>query len=53
VVDALPERERLCLHLRHDGLRYRDIAKVLDISLGAVAKLLARAIARLERTDQR
>jgi RNA polymerase sigma-70 factor (ECF subfamily) len=53
VLNALPERERLCLHLRHDGLGYREIAKVLGISLGAVAKLLARAIGRLERTDQR
>jgi RNA polymerase sigma-70 factor (ECF subfamily) len=53
VLNALPERERLSLHLRHDGLRYREIAKVLGISLGAVAKLLARAIGRLERTDQR
>jgi RNA polymerase sigma-70 factor (ECF subfamily) len=53
VLNALPERERQCLHLRHDGLRYREIAKVLGISLGAVAKLLARAIGRLERADQR
>ena len=53
VLSALPERERQCLHLRHDGLRYREIAKVLGISLGAVAKLLARAIGRLERADER
>jgi RNA polymerase sigma-70 factor (ECF subfamily) len=53
VLNALSERERQCLHLRHDGLRYREIAKVLDISLGAVAKLLARAIGRLERAGQR
>jgi RNA polymerase sigma-70 factor (ECF subfamily) len=53
VLDALPQRERQCLHLRNDGLRYREIAKVVGISLGAVAKLLARAIGRLERADQR
>ena len=53
VLNALPERERQCLHLRHDGLRYREIAKVLGVSLGAVAKLLARGIGRLERADQR
>jgi RNA polymerase sigma-70 factor (ECF subfamily) len=53
VLDALPERERQCLHLRHDGLRYRDIARVLGISLGAVAKSVARAVGRLERADQR
>jgi RNA polymerase sigma-70 factor (ECF subfamily) len=51
VFDALPERDRQCLHLRRTGLRYREIARVLDISLGAVAKSLARAIARLERAD--
>jgi RNA polymerase sigma-70 factor (ECF subfamily) len=53
VLNALPQRERQCVHLRNDGLRYREIAKVLGISLGAVAKLLARAIGRLERADQR
>jgi RNA polymerase sigma-70 factor, ECF subfamily len=53
VLNALPQRERQCLHLRNDGLRYREIAKVLGISLGGVAKLLARAIGRLERADQR
>jgi RNA polymerase sigma-70 factor (ECF subfamily) len=53
VLNALPERERQCLHLRHKGLRYREIANVLEISLGAVAKTVARAIGRLERADQR
>jgi RNA polymerase sigma-70 factor (ECF subfamily) len=52
VLMALPERERQCLHLRHDGLRYREIGNVLGISLGGVAKLLARAIGRLERADR-
>jgi RNA polymerase sigma-70 factor (ECF subfamily) len=53
VLSALSEKERRCLHLRHEGLRYREIAGVLGISLGGVAKLLARAIGRLERADQR
>ena len=53
VFSALTQRERQCLHLRHDGLRYREIAKLLGISLGAVAKSVARAIGRLERADQR
>jgi RNA polymerase sigma-70 factor (ECF subfamily) len=52
VLNALPERDRRCLHLRGDGLRYRDIARVLGISLGAVAKSIARSIARLERSDR-
>lgn len=50
---ALSLRERQCLHLRHDGLRYREIATLLGISLGAVAKTVARAIGRLERADER
>jgi RNA polymerase sigma-70 factor (ECF subfamily) len=48
-VGALPEREQRCLSLRAEGLRYRDIAGVLGISLGSVANSLARAIARLTR----
>ena len=40
-------RERLCLFLRAEGLPYRDIAKALDVSLGAVAKSLARTMTRL------
>lgn len=47
VYRALPERERQCLTLRAEGLRYRDIARTLGISLGSVAKAMARAAARL------
>jgi RNA polymerase sigma-70 factor (ECF subfamily) len=53
VLRALPERERQCLRLRGNGLRYRDIAKVLGISLGAVAKAMGRAVARVQHSDQR
>jgi RNA polymerase sigma-70 factor (ECF subfamily) len=51
VVRALPEQDRSCLHLRAEGLRYRDIAKVLGVSLGAVALSLQRSLARLARAD--
>jgi RNA polymerase sigma-70 factor (ECF subfamily) len=47
VIRALPDRDRRCLHLRAAGLAYRDIARVLGISLGAVAKSMARAVRRL------
>jgi len=47
VVRALPWRDRQCLYLRADGLPYRDIAKALGVSLGTVAKSLARAVTRL------
>jgi RNA polymerase sigma-70 factor (ECF subfamily) len=47
ILRALPERDRHCLHLRAAGLRYREIARVLGISLGAVGKSMARAVGRL------
>jgi RNA polymerase sigma-70 factor (ECF subfamily) len=47
VMRALPERDRQCLYLRAEGLRYREIADVLGISLGSVAKSLTRSLARL------
>jgi RNA polymerase sigma-70 factor (ECF subfamily) len=53
VVDALPETDRECLYLRSEGLRYREIADVLGISLGSVANSLARSLARLAAADER
>jgi RNA polymerase sigma-70 factor, ECF subfamily len=47
VLKALPERDRRCVYLRAEGLRYREIAHVLGMSLGGVAKALTRAVARL------
>ena len=52
-MNALPVRERRCLQLRAEGLRYREIARVLGLSLGTVANTLARALARLRRVDER
>jgi RNA polymerase sigma-70 factor (ECF subfamily) len=52
-VRALPEQDQWCLYLRAEGLRYREIANALEMSLGAVANSLARSIARLERADGR
>jgi RNA polymerase sigma-70 factor (ECF subfamily) len=49
VLEALPETDRRCVYLRGSGLRYREIADVLGISLGGVAKSLTRSIARLQR----
>jgi RNA polymerase sigma-70 factor (ECF subfamily) len=53
VLRALPEQDRCCLRLRSDGMRYREIAEVLGISLGAVAASLERSLARLSRADER
>lgn len=47
IVAALPDRDRRCLLLRADGLTYRDIAKTVGGSLGAVAKSLTRVMTRV------
>lgn len=51
IVRALPDRDRWCLALRAEGLRYREIAEILDISLGSVAASLARSLGRLSAAD--
>ena len=53
VLNALPEQDRACLHLRAEGLRYREIAEVVGISLGAVSASLTRSMARMARADER
>lgn len=53
VVRALPEADQDCLKLRAEGLRYREIAAVLGISLGSVSISLTRSLARLVRADGR
>lgn len=52
VVDALPERDRSCLFLRAEGLRYREIAEALDLSLGSVAASLGRSLSKLAIADK-
>jgi RNA polymerase sigma-70 factor, ECF subfamily len=52
VLRALPEQERQCLVLRAEGLRYREIAQILDMSLGAVSLSLTRSLARMARAAQ-
>ena len=51
VVDAMPDTDQGCLRLRAEGLRYREIAAVLGISLGSVSISLTRSLARLMRAD--
>jgi len=53
VAQALPEQDRRCLSLRAEGLRYRDIAEILGMSLGAVSLSLARSLARIARSAER
>lgn len=53
VLQALPAQDQRCLRLRAEGLRYREIADVLGMSLGSVSASLARSLARLSRADGR
>ena len=53
VVQALPEQDRRCLSLRAEGLCYREIAEILDMSLGAVSLSLTRSLARIARSAER
>jgi RNA polymerase sigma-70 factor (ECF subfamily) len=53
VVRALNEQDRRCLSLRAEGLRYREIAEMLDMSLGSVSLSLARSLARILRSAER
>ena len=47
VVQALPERDRYCLYMKMEGLRYREIADALEISLGSVANSLTLTLSKL------
>lgn len=49
---ALPATDQMCLRLRAQGWRYREISEAVGISLGSVSNSLARSLARLERTDK-
>jgi RNA polymerase sigma-70 factor, ECF subfamily len=53
VVRALPDVDQACLHMRAEGLRYREIARALGISLGSVSMSLARSLGKLTRVDRR
>jgi RNA polymerase sigma-70 factor (ECF subfamily) len=48
LVSQLPEQEQTCLQLRAEGLRYREIARTLNLGVTTVADVLRRAIRRLQ-----
>ncbi len=48
-LQRLPEVEQRCMHLRAEGLRYREIADVLHIGVSTVADCLHRAIDALRK----
>jgi len=43
----LTQHQQACLHLRAEGLCYREIADVLGITVSAVSETLKRAVVRL------
>ena len=47
-VRDLSPQQRNCLHLRAQGLRYREIAAAIGISTSAVSEFLRRAVVRLK-----
>jgi RNA polymerase sigma-70 factor (ECF subfamily) len=48
-VAKLSKQQRLCLELRAEGLRYQDIANVLQIRTSTVGEFLRRAIQQLRK----
>ena len=45
----LSEMERECLLLRAEGLTFREVAEVLDVSISTVASYVARAVKKLRQ----
>jgi RNA polymerase sigma-70 factor, ECF subfamily len=45
----LSKQQRLCLELRAEGLRYREIAAALGIQTSTVGRFLQRAVTRLKK----
>src|SRR5579863_7073236 len=48
-IRTLPRRQQECLHLRAEGLRYREIAQVLGIRISSAAESVQRALDTLAR----
>ena len=46
---TLSDQQRQCLHLRAEGLRYREIGETLGISISSVREFLSRAVLKLQK----
>lgn len=46
---ALSEQQKECLYLRAEGLRYREIAEILGVTVSTVAESLRRAIKKISK----
>jgi len=53
VVSRLPKMERECIRLKAQGLRYHEIASILEISMTAAVDSVRRAVRRLERLKEK
>jgi RNA polymerase sigma-70 factor (ECF subfamily) len=52
VADALirlPKEQRMCVQMRSEGLRYREIASILDVAVSTASEWLTIAVERLRR----
>ena len=52
VADALiklPKEQRMCVQLRSEGLRYREIARILGVAVSTASEWLSTAVDRLRR----
>jgi RNA polymerase sigma-70 factor (ECF subfamily) len=50
-INTLSPQQRVCLHLRAEGFRYREIAKILGVTVPTVAEFIRRAISKLKRAE--
>ncbi len=48
-VERLSGQQRLCLHLRTEGFRYREIAAIMRVSESTVCENIRRGLARLTK----
>jgi RNA polymerase sigma-70 factor (ECF subfamily) len=48
----LSERQRLCLELRAQGFRFREISEVLDIQVSTAAEYVRRGIEELKKWNR-
>jgi len=46
----LSPQQRMCLHLRAEGLKYSDIASILGVRSSTVGEFLSRALVKLRRS---
>ena len=52
VWEGMTEQQQQCLRLRVEGLRYREIAEVLGVSISTVADSLDRSVSKMAKGIQ-